>query len=236
MKDMVSEAATPFFGMDILAGSILEVLTNKKESGGPVYKEYDHAWSQFLDIAQHIGGTVQPGILANMERTAMALAGVTKKSGQTYDLKDETAAWFGFRWSTINPKTSLYYGAYEFGDAKREAEKHLRDAISNPNTVDADDLRDAYDMTVRLREEAFRRLTLIADAAKRGGMTDGQVIDALRNGGASERDAYAVSRGVVPDYRMPYDTFSRLQEKVRKTHGNEAAKRAEDRYRAVLSY
>ena len=39
--EVARETLTPFFGTDILAGTIFEVVANKTDTGRPVYKEND---------------------------------------------------------------------------------------------------------------------------------------------------------------------------------------------------
>jgi hypothetical protein len=232
LRDILSETLTPFFGADILAGTIFEVMANKKETGAPVFKSHDDPVNQIVDIANHIRKTIQPGIFNNMERTYKALDGEVTRSGKKYDPQDEAAAWFGFRMSTLDPKVSLFYRSFDFKDAKSEAEKKLRDVALNPNEIGESELRDTYDEAIRIREKAFGDMSRLSNAAIRSGMSRGQVIGTLRNGGISIRDAMSIVNGKVPKWQVPQSAGDQAR-KARSSLGLEAGRRVMERYREL---
>jgi hypothetical protein len=236
LRDVASEILTPFFGVDILAGTIFEVLANKKESGAPVYQGHDDAINQLTDIANHMRKTVQPGIVSNMERTYKALDGEVSFSGKKYDINDEAAAWVGFRVSTLDPKVALYYRSFDFKDAKAEADKSLRDAIRNPKGVDSEDLRDAYDMTNRLRERAYQQMSQLVQAGQRSGMTNQQVFQTLKNSGISNQDIFYIRTGMTPRYKVNPQSMREQIMKARGTFGPEVAQEIRKRYAEVAGY
>lgn len=232
LRDILSETLAPFFGTDILAGTIFEVMANKKETGAPVFKSHDDPVNQIVDIANHIRKTIQPGIFNNMERTYKALDGEVTRSGKKYDPQDEAAAWFGFRMSTLDPKVSLFYRSFDFKDAKSEAEKKLRDVALNPNEIGKSELRDTYDEATRIREKAFGDMSRLVNAAMRSGMSRGQVIGTLRNGGISIRDAMSIANGRVPKWQIPQSAGDQAR-KARSSLGPEAGRRTMERYREL---
>jgi hypothetical protein len=236
LRDVASEILTPFFGVDILAGTIFEVLANKKESGAPVYQGHDDAISQLTDIANHMRKTVQPGIVSNMERTYKALDGEVSFSGKKYDVNDEAAAWVGFRVSTLDPKVALYYRSFDFKDAKAEADKSLRDVIRNPKGVDSEDLRDAYDMTNKLRERAYQQMSQLVQAGQRSGMTNQQVFQTLKNSGISNQDIFYIRTGMTPRYKVNPQSMREQIMKARGTFGPEVAQEIRKRYAEVAGY
>jgi hypothetical protein len=232
LKDILKETLTPFFGVDILAGTLFEVMANKKETGAPVFKSHDDPVSQVVDISNHIRKTIQPGIFNNMERTYKALNGEVTRSGKKYDPQDEAAAWFGFRMSTMDSKVSLYYRSFDFQDAKAEAEKKLRDVVLNPNDIGASSLRDAFDDTIKIRAKAFNDMTKLSAAAMKSGLTQLQVISTLRNGGISSQDAMSIVNGKVPKWRVPESAAGQAM-KAKKSLGEDAGKRVIQRYREL---
>jgi hypothetical protein len=236
LRDVAAEILTPFFGVDILAGTIFEVLANKKESGAPVYQGHDDAINQVTDIANHMRKTIQPGIVSNVERTYKALDGEVSFSGRKYDINDEAAAWVGFRVSTLDPKVALYYRSFDFKDAKAEADKSLREVIRNPKGVDSEDLREAYDMTNKLRERAYQQMSQLVQAGQRSGMTNQQVFQTLKNSGISNQDIFYIRTGMTPRYKVNPQSMREQIMKARGTFGPEVAQEIRKRYAEVAGY
>lgn len=235
-RDVAKETLTPFLGVDIAAGAIFEVLANKKESGAPVYNEYDEVLNQTADIANHLRKTLQPGVASNLERTWKALDGEVSPSGRKYDIQDEAAAWVGFRMSTLDPKVALYYRSFDFKDAKAEADKKIRDAIRKERNVSSGDLRDAWRLNRRLRENAYREMALLVSAAQKAGMSRSEIMAVLKNSGVSGDDRVAILNGKVPMYRPSDRVIKEQAEKARTTFGADAYRETIRRYREVLSY
>jgi predicted RNA methylase len=236
MRDVAKEMLLPFFGVDILAGNLFEILANKKESGAPVYREHDDALSQLGDITNHMRKTLQPGIVSNLERTYKAIEGDVSPTGRKYDVEDEAAGWIGFRMSTLDAKVALYYRSFDFQDAKADAEKHLRDAVREPGDLGAGDLRDAYDLTVRLRSQTYQDMILLVQAARRNGVPDRDIAQTLKHSGMSVVDILAIRNGRVPSYRPTPRQMRDQAAKARSTFGTDGARRVMERYREVVSY
>ena len=236
VRDILKETLTPFFGTDIAAGVIFEAMANKTKSGGPVYNEYDKAHNQAADIANHLRKTLQPGIASNLERTWKAIDGDVSPSGKKYDKMDEAAAWVGFRMSTLDPKVALYYRSFDFKDAKSNAEKELRDVIRKQKGVDSGDLRDAYDLTVRLRESAYGEMISLVAAARKSGMSNQDIRKVLKSSSVTEADAFAILSGKVPKWRANQNSVQEQAMKARTTFGPDAGREVFRRYREVGSY
>jgi hypothetical protein len=234
VRDVFAEALAPFFGTDIGAGAIFEVLANRKsETGAPVYKPHDDVIDQIADIANHLRKELQPGIMNNLERTYKALDGETSVSGRKYDPADEAAAWFGFRMSTLDPKVALYYRSFDFKDAKAEAEKRLRDVIRDPGEVEHGELLEARADTIRLRARAYEDMGQLVRAAERSGMTRGEISQVLRSSGVSVTDTLALMTGRVPEWRANPATITDQVKKARTTFGEEGGARVMERYRML---
>lgn len=197
-----SDMVSPFLGTDILAGTIFEILANKKDTGGEIYKETDSVDRQLFDITNHLRKSVQPGIVSNLERTWSALKGEVSGTGQKYNLQDEGMAWLGWRATTLDPKVALYYRSFDFGDAKTDATRTLNQVLSNPNEVDVADIEDAYGLAVKMRVQAYDDMTKMVGAARKSGMTDDEILQTLQGSGISKADIRALMEGFVPPW-MP---------------------------------
>ena len=233
LKDAVLEAFTPFFGVDIAAGVIFEVLANKKSSGGPVFDPHNPPADQMKAIADHLRKTLQPGIASNVERTLRALDGEKKLVGHPYKIEDELAAWVGFRVSTLDPKTALYYRSFEFKDAKTAANRSIRKVVTDLNKVSRGDLEDAYNRTLRIRKEAFDEMTLLVKAAERAGLKRNEVVEVLKNSKVSDDDLGAILSGRVQPWKPDPTDVKEQAAKVRPIGGQEAVREVYRRYQEL---
>lgn len=231
--DIMVDTLKPFLGVDIAAGAIGEVIANKKFGGGRVYGEHDDMPKQLSDIAHHLRKDLQPGIVSNVERTLKALKDERSPSGKKYDLGDEIYGWVGWRATTLEPKTALYYRAFEFQDAKRDASKRLNDVLKNPNKVSDGDIRSAYEADNRQRADAYRAMALVIRAAQRSGMNAVQIRALLRRSNVSQQDIAALLNDRVP--AITVTPASRLQtvHRARALYGAEKAQEISSRYQTL---
>ncbi len=230
MKQALWESFEPFLGQDIGFGAIVEIFENKKESGGPVYNEFDMPDKQLADMLDHLRMRLQPGLFSNMERTYKAMKGERTRSGKRYELADEAAAWVGFRVTTLDPKTALYYRSFEFQDAKRAASKMINQILNDPNPVTPDALSDAYKRALRTRQKAFEDLFLIVSAARKAGLRDSTIRRILFNSNIGKRDAVMIMRGEMRRWTPSHTSFRALMRKSRALFDDETRREFRRRF------
>lgn len=194
------ELLEPFLGTDIAAGALYEVMSNKKESGGRVFNENDRPHRQLTDILDHLRKSLQPGVAANIERTIRAVRGEVSRSGRTFDLGDEMAAWGGWRVTTLDPKVSLYYRTYEFNDMKRDATASLNVTLRDPNPVSDRDIEAAFGRAMRIRRQAYEDMFLIIESARKSGVSRLELIRVLLSSGVSRTDIAFLMQGKMPPW------------------------------------
>ena len=205
-NDSLSEAAvsgakdllSPFLSWDIAAKAIGEAAFNGKVDGGPVYNESDSAKGVALDISNHLRKALQPGFVTNIEKFILAGMGEKSKTGKEYKTSEELAALMGWRVATFDPKIALYYQSFEYQDNKSNAAKILSRVASSTNAVSDEELRTAYEQSMKARAKAFDDMSKIVSAAKSSGMSDQELKIALRNSGVSILDARALVANKPP--------------------------------------
>lgn len=202
LKDAVKEMLDPFLGMDIAAGKIFEVVSNKKESGGIVYNEQDRDDVKMGKVLNHLRKGLQPGVMSNVERMAKAVMGSKSRSGKEYKVSDEIAAIIGFRMSTANMNQSLIYKGYSFIDDKKNAQRILSSTAGTRMKIPNSDLETAFNDSMYARDNAYKKMIKLAKSMINFGSTRQDVIKALRGSGVTMKDAYSIVRGVIPDWRM----------------------------------
>ncbi|SHG34508.1 hypothetical protein SAMN02745753_03743 [Marinomonas polaris DSM 16579] len=234
IQDMVAQSAsemlTPFFGEDITFSNLMEVYTNKKGSGGKVFNEQGSVGDQAMDIADHLRKGLQPGFMSNMERIYKAMEGDVSASGKKYTVQDEMAALVGFRMSTLDPKTALYYQSFDFKQSKADAAKILKDVLRNPNKVSNSDLENARDTMLKARKDSYDRMMRLVKSAKKAGMTNPEIGQILKLSGVSRQDVMSLILGRMPKndsyLKMAASISKRAEVLYGKESGNEIISRA----------
>lgn len=228
LKDML----TPFFGADIATAAIFQAVANKKDSGGKVYQEGADAIDQAGAIANHLRKALQPGFVGNIERLTLAAQGVRREgSGQPYDLNDEMTALLGWRASTMDPKTALYYRSFEFNDAMTEARQVLTRTLRSVNPVSQEDIRDARGVAQSRQVEAFTEMRRLVQAAQAAGMNPMQIRQVLKQSSISQANAEALMRGTPPRLVLTVPAVAKAVQQARAMEGPEFAQEVARRYR-----
>lgn len=228
----IKDLLTPFFGADIATAAIFQVLANKKDSGGKVYQEGADATDQAGAIANHLRKALQPGFVGNIERLTLAAQGMRREgSGQPYDLNDEMTALLGWRASTMDPKTALYYRSFEFNDAMTEAKQVLTRTLRSVNPVSPENIRDAREVAQSRQAEAFTEMRRLVQAAQAAGMNPAQIRQVLKQSSISQANTEALMRGTPPRLVLGVPAAAKAVQQARAMEGPEFAQEVAKRYR-----
>ncbi len=230
LSDMVS----PFLGTDISTGKILEVISNKKQSGGQVYKENDTAIRKSADIAGHLALGLAPGAVNNAWRIGMAATDVKRSTGKPYSLSDEMLALAGFRSSTFDPKVGLYYRTFDFNSAIAEARKELSGVLRDPNKVSDEEIIAAKARAKTKQEQAFKQMSRLIKAAQTGGASRRQVVQILLLAGISKRNVGFLLREQVPPVNLSDRSFESAVKRAQLIMDNESAREVRSRFNRII--
>jgi hypothetical protein len=230
----VGEMLKPFLGTDIAAGAIMEIMANKTDTGGAVYKDGDMPLEQAADIARHLRKALQPGIVSNLERTYKALNGEVSRSGKRYDVNDEIAGWLGWRATTLDPKVALYYQTFEMSDGLREATQAFNQTIRDPNDVTTTDIEGAIERTLGMRDRAFKKMFRIIEAAKASGMGLSDIRRVLRTNNVSGKDVISLMNGRVSRWEPSEQSLQSARKKAGMLYGKEKEIEFAKRYREAF--
>jgi len=236
-KDKVISAAkdalSPFFGQDIAFGIVMEAAYNKKSSGGKVFNPKDSAIDQTADIANHLRKGLQPTFINNAERMLSAINGEVSKSGKQYTVGDEVYANLGFRVSTLDPKTSLFYSQYGFSQEKSDTRRILSSIIKDPNEVDEKQIeryaKTAYQSWIGAHNKMLR---LIA-GARAAGMSEAEIKAVLQDTSISKRDIATMLKGHIPEFKLSKQSLTHALKRMRVIGGDEGVKSAKERFTKI---
>ncbi|SFI68587.1 hypothetical protein SAMN05216206_2744 [Pseudomonas guineae] len=226
----LSDLLSPFFGADITAGAIFEVLANKKPTGGAVFNPDAGSVDQLQDIANHMRKALQPGFVSNGERLWLAGSEARREgSGQPYIMRDELVSLLGWRASTLDTQTGLYYRSFDFTDGLTNAKKTLTRTLRSSNEVSEGDIREAKESANAQYQQAFVEMGRLVRSAEAAGMSRTEIMQTLKLSGVGQRNISALMGGRVPpiDIGMQAQTNAVRQAVVMRDreHGAEIARR-----------
>jgi len=228
----IKDLLEPFFGTDIAAGAIFEVMANKKESGGRVYSPNGDVLDQTTSIANHMRKALQPGFMGNAERLYLAGTGTRREgSGQPYEMRDEAVALLGWRAATLDTKTALYYRSFEFSDALVDARKELTRTLRSANKVSPDDIATSREKAERQYDQAFTKMQRLVTSARSAGMSNGEIVQTLKLSGVSKENAAYLIRGKTPPFRIGTQAAKSAYRNARIMRGEEYAREIATRFR-----
>jgi hypothetical protein len=178
-----------------------ELYMNKKASGSSIYNTSAPVDTQIVDIATHITKNLAPGAVSNITRMIDASNNVVTSYGKKYTMEDELYALMGIRTSTFDPNTVLFFNSSDFNRTKSEAHRITYEVLRDPNKRSEEEIKDAYQTTLEIREKAYTRMSSIIEAARSGGLTTPEIRTILTNSGMSKEDTKHLLAGTVPDWK-----------------------------------
>ena len=233
LAQSAQEMLTPFFGKDISAGTVFNLMVNEKDSGGRIYNPADTPTNVLADMTGFMLKQMAPSAFQNANRIGKALNGEVSKSGKKFELDDEMLALVGFRTTTFDPKVSLHFKAYEFNQDKRDATSILTTTFRDPNDVSNGDLINAFERASGARKEGFERMIKLVSAARSSGLTDTQLTMVLRSNGVTRKDARSLVKGDYKAWAMSDSTLKNTVKKSDLLFGKAKGKTFEDRWKLI---
>ena len=233
LAQSAQEMLSPFFGKDISAGTVFNLMINEKDSGGRIYNPADTASNITVDMTGFMIKNMAPSALQNANRIGKAFFGEVSKSGKKYEMRDEMLALVGFRSTTFDPKVSLHFKAYEFNQDKRDATSLLTSTFRDPNEVSNGDLINAFERASRARREGFERMIKLVSAARSSGLTDTELMMVLRSNGVTRKDARSLVRGDYEAWAMSDSTLKNTIKKSDLLFGEAKGREFEERWKLI---
>ena len=227
------ELLTPFLGVDIATGTVLELYNNEKVSGGRIWNPADTPTNKLSAATEHLTKGAGPAVIQNVTRTVKAINGDVSKSGKRYELEDELKAWVGFRVTTFDPKISLHFKAYEFNEDKRNASSLLTSTFRDPNQLEEGELINAFERASSARKEGYERMIKLVSAARKSGLNNTQLMMVLRSNGVTKKDARALIAGNPATWEMSDSTLKNSVKKSDLLFGESTGKEFQDRWKII---
>lgn len=209
------EVMAPFFGEEILFGSVIEVTTGRTKTGRPVYGPGDSKLDKWRKVTAHLFGDLAPGAYRQLaEIPAKAIMGITDDYGKVYDLPTHlTSVATGFRIEPIDVEQAFSYKARTFGRIEQGLRGELSKVAGRSGTVSERELRVAYQRINdnRLRNlQAFRELVGRMEAL---GLNRRQMMDLLVAGGIAKKRVRFIVDGIHQPVEIDHDYLQNYRER-----------------------
>lgn len=191
------EAAEPFIGETIAASLLIDLLRNQDIYGNKVYLEETTGTEKAKAIGKRLLKGLLPGSLdRGIFRFPTAYAEGSLESGETPVLSNELLAEFtGLKIRTIDYKEKLATAAKQ--NVRRLSEANFnfnKKAGSAASGVSESQMISSYEVANQARFEIFKDIARQVNAARLGGLSDGEILRAYQVGKMSKVDAVSVLR------------------------------------------
>ena len=220
--DAMTEFLDPFIGVDIAAGALLELYSNKRAgTGTKIYNEEAPTDEIAMQMIDHFRKAAQPGVVANAERMLKAIRGETSSSGKEYKIEDEAAALIGFRMGTLNIPQSIYYKTLEFKDVKSSATQQLNKVVGSGMKVTNADIKRGFSGMVLARKRGYTEMIKMVNAAEKLGVKKSIIQKILKAAKVGKTDIRYILNGRIPRWRMTSTFMDGAQKRALATANKE---------------
>jgi len=220
--DALVEFLEPFIGVDIAAGALMEIYSNKRAgTGTKIYNPEAPTDEIALDMINHFRKAAQPGVVSNAERMTKAIRGETSPSGKEYKIEDEAVALVGFRMGTLNVPQSIYYKTLEFKDVKSLATQQLNKVVGSGSTVTEKDIKRGFSGMIRARKKGFTEMIKMVNAAEKLGVKKSVISRVLKAAKVNKSDIRYIMNGRIPRWRMTSQFMDAAQTRALATANKE---------------
>jgi len=143
------------------------------------------------------------GVFRNIQGVMKAIKGDRSKSGKEYKLKDELLAAMGIKFSTFDPKMSLYFRTGDFKEMLGNANTQLYQVASDVNKVDDEELRAAFESANDIRLRGYNDMLRFVKSAQLSGVSNSDIRRVLKASRVSKTYINRLVRGQeAPKWRI----------------------------------
>ena len=212
----VDEMIEPFFGEEILAGRIFDVVRNKKRTGAKVYLEGSPYSQRITEGAKYLAGALTPGAFDQASNIFKGATGVTNDYGKAYDLSYLLFAQAtGLKVETIDPRQAFAFRAATFSRNEQSLTGHLRKVAGRRGTVGEGEIESTYATVNRNRQQNMDAFQRQVSALSTLGVTRPEIAAIMRQANISKKHIPALLDGIHIPVQIDGEYLSRQFERSR---------------------
>ena len=212
---MFEEVMAPFFGEEILFGSLIEVTTGRTKTGRRVYGQGDPKLEKWKKVANHLFGDLAPGAYRQLaEIPYKAINGITDDYGKVYELPSHLASvGLGMRIEPMDVEQAFAFKARTFGRIEQELRGELTRVAGRAGTVSETELMATYETVNRNRLRNLQAFTEMVSHMQALGLDRRRIRDLLVAGGIAKKRVNAVIEGKHVPVKIDSDLLQRYVER-----------------------
>lgn len=196
----LQEFLSPYLSADLTTKTIKEILENENAFNQPIYRS-DNLKDAFFNlednqkIVNYIMKQAGPGVYNNIteflkaNEVAPQLVGEKYTNyGKEYTNQEALLALFGMRFSSINYEGSLSNFAKDIKKKEGQDKNDINRFVKTTIKLDEGDLDKSIERYQKYHDENYTKLLNMVNSAKKFGMTNPEIANALGTSGYSEKE------------------------------------------------
>ena len=188
-RGALHEIMEPFFGEEILFGSLIEAYRNRTDTGRPIYSAGDQMFTKWGKVAEHLGGDLAPGFYKQLlEVPYKSMRGITDDFGRVFDLPTHMiSVATGFKREPIDIKQAFSFKTRTFARAENELRGELSKLVGRAGTVSEAEISTDYARINTAREQLHFAFNHRVQLMRRLGVSDQEIFNILYEGGLARK-------------------------------------------------
>jgi len=196
----LQEFLSPYLSADLTTKTIKEILENENAFNQPIYRSDNLKDALFnlednQKIVNYLMKQVGPGVYNNIteflkaNEVAPQLVGEKYTNyGKEYTNQEALLALFGMRFSSINYEGSLSNFAKDIKKKEGQDKNDINRFVKTTIKLDEGDLDKSIERYQKYHDENYTKLLNMVNSAKKFGMTNPEIANALGTSGYSEKE------------------------------------------------
>lgn len=196
----LQEFLSPYLSADLTTKTIKEILENENAFNQPIYRSDNLKDALFnlednQKIVNYIMKQAGPGVYNNIteflkaNEVAPQLVGEKYTNyGKEYTNQEALLALFGMRFSSINYEGSLSNFAKDIKKKESQDKNDINRFVKTTIKLDEGDLDKSIERYQKYHDENYTKLLNMVNSAKKFGMTNPEIANALGTSGYSEKE------------------------------------------------
>jgi hypothetical protein len=204
VKNAAKEILDPWVSEQLFFSRLMDVRSNKTQTGQRVYNPEDSPTRQAASIGKYVGMALLPGTVERIFRKIIpALRGQTTPYGQKLDPAVEiTAELTGARVTNIDYRQALQFKMRNFIRASHDVTTQFTNPLTSMSPISPQSVLDDYLYQEGRRMKLWRETYDTVRAARRQGVPDHEIVPILDAAGWSRANAVALARARYEPYSL----------------------------------
>lgn len=205
-NDSVYRAASalvgPFFTESFGIQTANEILNNETRFGQIISDPDNNLLESFVDYTSYGLSTIFSNTgtkqVKNLYQSLLTQDEYNEFTGEKVDAVDALVGLMGFKINTFDPVKQFSYASWLQARNKNDGRKLLSSRLKSFNELGESEIQSYLEQARSIQNTAYEAMLSKMEAAKYFGLTDEQIINAMKTSGFSKKDAKMLLTGKIP--------------------------------------